>query len=378
MWKVPLFELNYNDKESLAVKNVLNSKWLSMGEKTIELEDKFSKFMGPRVNSIAVSSCTAAIHLSLLAIGVKKGDEVIIPALSFISQLNIIKNIGAKPVLIDCSSMDNWNININQIYKKVTKKTKAIIILHYAGFPCEISKDIIDLCRAKNITIIEDVAHAPGAQINSKKCGNFGDIGCFSFFSNKNISAGEGGMVVTKNKQIEKRVRYLRSHGMTSLSFDKKRGRAVDYDVVIPGLNYRIDEIRSVLAIEQMKKLNRGNQLRKINFELYKKLLKNTEIIFPFSNYKNNKSNAFHILSILLPKFIDRNEVISFLKSKGIQSSLHYLPYWSFSIYKEEIDSNDFPILKNISNRQLTLPLYPTLKKDQIEYVCDNLKKLVK
>ncbi len=185
MWKVPLFELNYDEKETLAVQNVLKSKWLTMGLKTIALENKFSKFMGNGTKSIAVSSCTAALHLSLLAAGVKSGDEVIIPSLSFISQLNIIKNIGANPILIDCHSIDNWNINVNLIKRNITNKTKAIIILHYAGYPCDLPFEMLDYCKKNKITIIEDVAHAPGAEINNKLCGSIGDIGCFSFFGNK-------------------------------------------------------------------------------------------------------------------------------------------------------------------------------------------------
>ena len=263
MWKLPLFELNYNYKEASAVKEVLDSKWLTMGEKTIQLEKDFSDYLGKQNKCIAVSSCTAALHLSMIAAGVKKGDEVIVPSLSFIAQLNIINTLGAKPVLVDCKSLNNWNMDLSNIIKKITIKTKVIVILHFAGYPCNISNNLISLCKKKNILIIEDVAHAPGAEINKKKCGTMGDIGCFSFFSNKNISAGEGGLISTRHKALEKKIRLLRSHGMTVLSLDKAKGRSINYDVLLPGFNYRIDEIRSSLAIIQLEKLEKANSLRK-------------------------------------------------------------------------------------------------------------------
>ena len=143
MWKLPLFELNYNYKESSAVKEVLDSKWLTMGEKTIQLEEDFSNYLGKKNKCIAVSSCTAALHLSMIAAGVKKGDEVIVPSLSFIAQLNIINTLGAKPVLVDCKSLNNWNMDLSNIIKKIKIKTKVIVILHFAGYPCNISDDLI-------------------------------------------------------------------------------------------------------------------------------------------------------------------------------------------------------------------------------------------
>lgn len=376
MWKVPLFELNYDDKESKAVHDVINSKWLTMGTKTVELEKKFSTFMGTNVLSTAVSSCTAAIHLSLLAGGVKRGDEVIIPSLSFVSQLNIIKNIGATPILIDCNSMDDWNINTDLIKKRITKKTRAIIILHYAGYPCKISYEFLKYCKKHKIVIIEDVAHAPGAEVNSKKCGTIGDFGCFSFFSNKNLSAGEGGIVTTKNKILDKKIKLLRSHGMTVMSLDKAKGRAVNYDVVGSGLNYRIDEIRSALAIEQLKKLVNGNNQRAQYVHLYKKELINTKISFPF-NLHSNAKNAYHIMPILLPTSIDRNNLIDFLKVRGIQTSLHYPAYWNFKVYKHLFNKKDYPICNQIISRTLTLPLYPSMGNNKVKLVCNNLKEFI-
>ena len=376
-WKVPLFDLNYCNKESLAVQKVINSRWLSIGENTVRLEKEFGKFLGKELKCIAVSSCTAALHLAMMACGVKSGDEVIVPSLSFIAQINLIKNLGAKPILIDCESLDNWNMNMSHIEKNITKKTKALIILHYAGYPCEISNHIKDLCKKNNIVIIEDVAHAPGAQIDNNHCGTFGDISCFSFFSNKNISAGEGGIVATKNIDLEKKIRYLRSHGMTALSIDRIKGRAVDYDVVTPGLNYRLNEIGAALALTQLKKLKQANKLRGQHVSLYKRLLKDTDIVFPFMNLRNNMVSAYHILPILIPQNLNRRKVMMNLQNLGIQTSIHYPAYWTFSIYKDLFKEKNFPVCSVICNREITLPLYPTMEKKDIILVCEKLRQAV-
>ncbi len=377
MYKVPLFKLNYNHKEEKAIKRVIKTQWLTMGQETIDLENYFSKQLTNNYHTIAVSSCTAAIHLSLLSLNLKKNDEVIVPSLSFISQINIIKNLKAKPILVDCVSLDNWNINIQAVKKKINANTKAIIILHYAGFPCLIDKELIKICRDKNIVIIEDVAHAPGAMIEKRFCGSMGDLGCFSFFSNKNISAGEGGLISVKNKRLAKKLKYLRSHGMTQLSLDRKLGRTTQYDVVESGLNYRIDELRSSLAKEQMFKLQKANLKRKKYFENYKKILMDLPIRIPFQNLSYSFKAAYHIFPILLPSKTNKASLIEKLKKNGIQTSIHYPPFWSFSIYKNSFNKNNFPICNEICKRQLTLPLFPNMKKEDIKTVYLNLKKLL-
>mgnify|MGYP001307290429 FL=1 len=377
MYKVPLFKLNYNHKEEKAIKRVIKTQWLTMGQETIDLENYFSKQLTNNYHTIAVSSCTAAIHLSLLSLNLKKNDEVIVPSLSFISQINIIKNLKAKPILVDCVSLDNWNINIQAVKKKINANTKAIIILHYAGFPCLIDKELIKICRDKNIVIIEDVAHAPGAMIEKRFCGSMGDLGCFSFFSNKNISAGEGGLISVKNKRLAKKLKYLRSHGMTQLSLDRKLGRTSQYDVVESGLNYRIDELRSSLAKEQMLKLQKANLKRKKYFENYKKILMDLPIRIPFQNLSYSFKAAYHIFPILLPSKTNKASLIEKLKKNGIQTSIHYPPFWSFSIYKNSFNKNNFPICNEICKRQLTLPLFPNMKKEDIKTVYLNLKKLL-
>ncbi len=377
MYKVPLFKLNYNSQEEKALRKVLKSNWLTMGQETISLEQDYSKLISNNIYSIAVSSCTAAIHLSLLSLDLKKEDEIIVPSLSFISQINVIRNLKAKPVLIDCTSLDNWNMNIKMIKKNINSKTKAIIILHYAGYPCLIDAELKKICKTKDIMIIEDVAHAPGAMIGNKFCGSMGDVGCFSFFSNKNISAGEGGLITTKKKTLANKLKYLRSHGMTQLSLDRTLGRISQYDVVEAGLNYRIDELRSSLAIVQISKLKKSNLQRKKIFFSYKKKLANLPITIPFQNISYSFKAAYHIFPILLPLGVNRDLLIKKLKKQGVQTSTHYPPFWSFSKYKDIFNYKKYPVCEEICDRQLTLPFFPNMKKEDITTVYLSLKKLL-
>ncbi len=372
-WKVQLFKLNFDEKEAEAAKKVVSKGWLSMGEKTSEFETKFSNFLGKNTFSTAVSSCTAGLHIALLALGVKEDDEVIIPSLTFVADANVVNLVGANPVLADCDSLENWNVSLTSLKQKVTKKTKAIIIVHYAGYPCKDIELISEFCKKRGIYLIEDVAHAPGAKVNGKSCGTFGDINCFSFYSNKNLSVGEGGMVTTLDKDLNKRVISLRTHGMTTNLLDRHKGRALSYDVDSSGLNYRIDEIRSAIGIIQLQKLSSSNEQRGELTDLYRSNLKSSCVTVPFESQQDTLKSAFHILPILLPEDVNRLDVINFLKKEGIQTSIHYPPFWDFSVYKEKFYPEDYPISKIICKNQLTLPLYPNMTKNEVNFVTSKL-----
>ncbi len=375
MWKVQLFKLNYDEKESQAVKNVVDSGWITMGEKTKEFENRFSREVVDNANCVALSSATAALHIALLTLDLKEDDEVIIPALTFIADMNVVKMVGAKPVLADSDSYENWNISAKTIEKVITPKTKAVIVVHFAGYPCDMD-EIVSLCKDRNITLIEDCAHAPGAKYKGKSVGTFGKFGCFSFFTNKNLSVGEGGMIVSTDEKAIEEARLIRSHGMNALTLDRHKGRAITYDVIRPGLNYRIDEMRSALGLVQLDKLKNANNQRKVLVERYLENLKNcNKILIPFQNLENIES-VYHIFPILLDKKLDRVDIIGKLKEKGIQSSIHYPAFKDFTAFKD-IGLNEAPIAQDISKRELTLPLYPTMSIEQVDYVCENLKQIL-
>jgi dTDP-4-amino-4,6-dideoxygalactose transaminase len=372
MWKVPLFELNYDFRESKAVQDVLDSKWLTMGERTIEFEQKFSQMLNhPDIQCVFVSNCTAALYMAVLSLGLDKNDEIIIPSLTFVADINAALMAGVKPVLADCTSLENWNISAETIEKCITPRTKAVMVVHFAGYPCDMDP-IVELCKKHKLFLIEDVAHAPGATYKGKGCGTIGDIGCFSFFSNKNISLGEGGMLSTHNPELFQTLKYIRSHGMSSLTLDRHKGRTISYDVIRTGLNFRSDEIHAALGLVQLDKLAQSNLRRKELADYYRvKLAAVKGIDMPFKNV-NNTVPSYHVLPIILNKRIDRIDLINRLKEAGIQSSIHYPSFHQFSAFKS-LNLNPSPIADQISERELTLPLYPGLTFDQIDLVVSTI-----
>ena len=378
MWDIQLFKLNFDDREISAAADVVAGGWLSMGEKIASFEESFGNFLGNGAHCKAVANGTAALHMALLALDVKPGDEVIIPSITFVADANVVKLVGANPILADATSLNDWNMSADSIKDLITEKTKAVILVHYAGYPCQDIKAISELCRDKGIGLIEDVAHAPGAKVDGKLCGTFGDVGCFSFFSNKNLSIGEGGMVSTLDEKLNKKLGYLRSHGMTTLTLDRHKGRAITYDVAQSGLNYRMDEIRAAIGLVQLDKLVAGNDRRGELTAHYRTNFSSSSVSVPFENEPSNLHSVYHILPVLLPKNADRVSVIEQLKKNRIQTSIHYPPFWNFSAFKGEFSPEDAPITAEICSRQLTLPLYPTMTNREVDQVTEALLKALK
>ena len=372
MWRIQLHKINYDEREYQAVREVLDSGWLTISQKTYDFEDAFSKFLGQDTKSLAVSNCTAALHMALLVLDIKDGDEVITPSLTFIADQNVTQMMGAKNVLADITSMEDWSMDPDDIEARITPKTKAVMIVHYAGYSCDMER-ICGICRRRNLFLIEDCAHTPGADFKGQPLGTFGDISAFSFFGNKNIAVGEGGMIVTRNNDLYAKLKGLRSHGMSVPSFDRFKGRAVSYDVESPGLNYRIHEISSALGIVQLQKLNDANNSRKTLTEHYFKRLDNIpSISVPYRHFLRGKPN-YHIMPVLLAENIDRTALIEFMKQEGIQTSIHYPAIQNFSAYKNKI--NDTPKAQYVCAHELTLPLYPDMTCNDVDIVCDALAK---
>jgi dTDP-4-amino-4,6-dideoxygalactose transaminase len=371
-WRVQLSELSYDEAETRAVEQVLKSQWLTMGERTLRFEQEFSNYLGSDYTGVATSSATAGLHLILRALDLPKGSEVIVPALTFVSDVNVVLELGLVPVLADCSSFIDFNVSDESIIKGITSKTKAIVIVHFAGYPKCLNK-LKEICEKNKISLIEDVAHAPGASINQSMCGTLGDFGFFSFFSNKNLACGEGGFVTSSDKVALDRIRLLRSHGMSAPTLDRHEGRASTYDIVISGFNYRIDEIRSSLAIEQLKKLDGNNKKRGDLVERYFKNLEHSKLTIPFAGFDRNSTSAYHIFPVLLPSKTSRMKVIENMKANGIQTSIHYPSFKSFTAHKIWSEKYETPIADEISARELTLPLFPTLQEDEVDFVSEKI-----
>ena len=215
-WRIALSDIDFGPEESKAVQDVINSRWLSMGEVTKQFEAEFAAYTGAK-HAIAVTNATAALHLACVACGLQAGDEVILPSLTFVATANAIRYTGATPVFADIESTQSLNISPASIVKHLTKKTRAIMVMHYAGFPCDMPA-IMQIAQEHKLVVLEDPAHAAGAWLEDRHLGTWGAIGCFSFFSNKNMTTGEGGMLVTNDDSLAERLRLLRSHGMTSIN----------------------------------------------------------------------------------------------------------------------------------------------------------------
>jgi dTDP-4-amino-4,6-dideoxygalactose transaminase len=371
-WKVQLFQLNYDDREYDAVMETLKSGWITMGQRTIDFEEAYARELGEDSKCVAVSNGTAALHIAVLAAGVGPGDEVIVPSLTFIADLNSVSVSGGKVVIGDVTSLDDWSMDPADIEAKITPKTKAIMIVHYAGFACDMDA-ILDICRRHNLMLIEDCAHSNGGTYKGRKLGTFGDLSAWSFFSNKNLAVGEGGMVVARDSALYRKCKNLRSHGMTVASFDRMKGRAVSYDVVEPGFNYRIDEVRASLGLVQLAKLPEANASRaSLVRHYYKRLDALRDITIPFRHYDRG-TPTYHIMPILLDESVDRANLIDLMRDDGIQTSIHYPAIQSFTAYKDKVGPT--PRSQYISEHELTLPLYPTMIEEQVDLVFDSLGK---
>ena len=368
-WRVPLADVNFGVEEEQAVQQVVRSGWLSMGEVTKGFEQEFASFTGAK-HTLAVTNATAALHLACLACGIGPGDEVIVPSLTFVATANAVRYTGATPVFADIESLDWLNISPASIESRITERTRAILVVHYAGFPCDMPA-IMEIAHRHNLVVLEDSAHAIGSSLEGRTLGTWGAIGCYSFFSNKNMTTGEGGMLATDDDTLAEKLRILRSHGMTSLSWDRHQGHAYSYDVVDLGYNYRIDEMRSALGRVQLRKLPGGNQRRGELTSLYRELLAELapEVQMPFADARG--TSCYHILPVLLPPGTDRIRFMEALKTRGIQTSIHYPPVHHFQIYQDEWQKRGLalPITEEAAAREVTLPLYPTMSNEQVHWV---------
>lgn len=380
-WKVPLTDVIIGKTEIDEVVKVLKSGWLTQGNYVERFESEFAKAIGAKY-AIAVSNGTSALHLAYLAAGLKKGDHFCLPALTFIATMNAGLYIEANPILIDCVSEDDLTLSPEDLTKKITPKTKLIVTMPYGGFP-PMMDEIIKISKDKKIPIVEDACHAPLGEYYSKKnkkfqkLGTFGLLSTFSFFGNKNITTGEGGMVVTDNNKIAKKIRILRSHGITASTIERFKGKASTYDVIAPGYNYRFDEIRAAIGIAQLNQLKNFNSLREEKSTLLRKkinALNIPKLSIPFSNI--NGKSAYHLFVILLPPKTKRKDFMKYLGDNKIQTSIHYPDITKFSSTKKLFSTKpDLPVYNSIIQRLVTLPLYPNLSLEQIDFIVETIKK---
>lgn len=371
-YKIPLFDLNFGEEEEKAVIDTLRSKWISTGPACAEFEKLFAESLDAK-HALTLSNCTVALHLALRLLDIKNDDEVIVPSLTFVATINAVKYVNATPVFCDIQSYEDINISPDAIEKAITPKTKAIIVVHFGGFPCDMEK-IMCIARKHNLKVIEDACHGPLSEYQGKKLGTFGDISCFSFFSNKNLSTGEGGMLVTNNAEYYNKAKLLRSHGMSSLSYERSKGHTTVYDVIEFGYNYRLDDIRASIGIVQLKKLKSDLDKRVLIRKKYIECIGNIEqVIIPFKKHLTFVSN--YIFPIILKDSTSekRDLIRGKLQDDGIQTSIHYPAAHRFSIYKD-LPCN-LPNTEYVSDNEITLPMFAKLTFQEIEHIAASLKK---
>lgn len=355
------------EEEVMAVSQVLRSGWIGMGPKVSEFEGSFSSYLGWEVYSLAMNSATAGLHLAVMMLGVE-GYEVITTAMTFVSTNHAILYNGGIPVFTDIQR-DTLNIDPDQIEKNITSRTKAIIVVHYGGHACDMDR-IMDIARKHNLYVIEDCAHAAWWEYKWKKLWTIGDISVFSFHGVKNMTTGDGGMVVTKNKEWFEKIKKMRRVGMDKDTFDRWKTNNYSWYYNIDGLGYKyhMNDIAAAIGIEQLKKLDQMNARRREITNRYNSELGSLDWL-ELPGMKDYSNNANHNYVIKTPY---RNELNAYLADHGISTGVHYIPNNHYEMYKEF--GNSTPITEEVWQSLLTLPLYPMLTDEEQSFVIEKIK----
>jgi perosamine synthetase len=400
--QIPFHKTHTTNEEKEAVINAIESGWLTMGPKCVEFEEKFKSFVDAK-EAVMLNSATAALHLALKAIGLKEGDEVILPTNTFVATAEVVTYFNATPVLCDIEE-DTHNIDVSKIEELITPKTKAIIPVHFAGQPCDMD-EIYEIIRegegrrekgegkrennntstfnlqpsSSKIYIIEDAAHALPSTYKGQIIGSLPqtDITCFSFYATKTLSTGEGGMATTNNPDFAKTIKINRLHGISRDAWDRYTSKGSwYYEVVDNGNKYNSTDINAALGLVQLKKQFKLRDKRAKIAKKYNEAFKdNKNITIP--TIKDDRETSWHLYVI---KVENRDEVIEKMKEKGIGCSVHFIPIHKHPYYKEKfgfIDSN-YPIANKVFNMSISLPIYPDMSEDEVEYVIKSLKEIVK
>ena len=374
--KIPFHKPYITEDEVSEVLDTVRSGWLTMGPKTFEFEREFCDYLGSK-NAVALNSGTSALHLSLKAIGLEPGDEVILPTMTFTATAEVVCYFNAKPVLVDIER-STCNIDVSAVEKAITSKTRAIMPVHFGGLPCDMDS-IMQLAESKNLYVIEDAAHSLPASFKGKSIGTIGDLTCFSFYATKPLAAGEGGMVTTENEEWADRMRMLRLHGISKDAWKRySNGGSWYYEVLETGYKYNMTDIQASIALSQLKKLDRMWETRMRISEQYTHAFSHYEpLVTP--QIGNDRVSSFHLYPLKInPETlnIDRAEFIEILKEKGIGTSVHFIPLHRQPFYKNTFSyrTDEFPEAEWAYARLISLPIYPGMSDADVEYVIRSVK----
>jgi perosamine synthetase len=374
--QIPFHKMYISNEEIDAVVEVIKSGWLTMGPKCVEFEEEFKKFVGS-TEAVMLNSATAALHLALKAIGLKENDEVILPTNTFVATAEVVTYFNAAPVLCDIEE-DTHNIDVSKIEELITPKTKAIIPVHFAGQPCDM-EEIYKIAKKYNLKVIEDAAHALPSSYKGQMIGSLPqtDITCFSFYATKTLSTGEGGMATTNNPEFAKIIKINRLHGISKDAWDRYTSKGKwYYEVVDNGNKYNSTDINAALGLVQLKKQFELREKRAAIAKKYNEAFaNNTNIIIPF--VKEDRETSWHLYVI---KVNNRDEVIEQMKERGIGCSVHFIPIHKHPYYKQtyNFQDKDYPVANSVFKKSLSLPIYPDMSENEVEYVIENLLEVVK
>lgn len=359
------------EEEVEAVTEVLRSNWLTTGAKTRRFEEVFSNLLGGRY-AVAVNSCTAGLHALLKAAGVGPGDEVIVPAMTFCATANVVMHLGARPVMVDIDPL-SFALTAENAEKAITPRTKAIMPVHYAGNPCDM-EPLWELAKAKNLAVIEDAAHAVGTYYRGEHVGTRGDGASFSFYATKNITTGEGGMLIGR-PEWEDRLRQLTLHGLSKNAYNRyEKGGSWYYEVTEPGFKYNMTDIQSAIGLAQFEKLERMQSRRAWMESRYREAFQSVEqlILPPQADESKGDRHSWHLYLLRLDPHWNRNAFIGKLTDAGIGTSVHYIPLHLHPAYKElGYEEGDFPISEGLYRQEVSLPLYPAMSDESVQRVID-------
>ena len=359
------------DDEIKEVTDCLRSGWIGTGPRTRRFEEMFKEYKGSS-HAIALNSCTAALHLALLALGISSGDEVIVPAMTFGATANAVVHAGARPVFVDCEK-DTGNMDITDLEKKITPRTKVIIPVHFAGRPCKMD-EITAISEKRGIKIIEDCAHALDGEYHGKKTGTMGDIGCFSFYATKNIVTGEGGMAVTDNEEYARKIKTLSLHGITQDAWEREGGSTYrHYEVIYPGYKYNMTDIQSAIGIHQLPRVKEYRQSRAEIWRKYNEAFSSLPVFTP-PGAEPDTEHSYHLYTLFLDTErtpVKRDTFLNEMKKRKIGVGVHYTALHLHSYYRDTLGyrEGDFPNAEWISERTVSLPLYPSLTDSDVTAV---------
>lgn len=373
-WRVPLADLKIPEEDVEAVLDCLRSGWLTMGPRSKQFEDEFAAYVDSP-HAVAVSSCTAALHLACLAAGLREGDEAIVAGMSFVSTPNAVRYTGATPVLCEIGGADDMNIDIEDVERRITPSTKAVIAVHFCGYPARVT-ELRRLCDERGLLLIEDAAQAIAATVDDsgRRAGTVGHLGCFSLFSKNQLPVGEGGVVTTADEDLAAKVRSLRSHAMTSVTWDRHRGYADTYDIVDIGYNYRLDEPRAALALSRMKRLDRDIEARRELARTYRRKLAGLEGLgFVWDDEAVERATHF-AFPILLPDQAARDRFRERLQALGVQTTW-YPAIHRFTDYRETYGELSLPRVEEAAERHCALPMSSGFSSEEVEIVVEAVKQ---